>query len=68
MSHGRALLTEDERDCIAGEKGNQRKYEAVSRARARINKELTTDLELLDEHHQDLLKELRETVCDTDEE
>jgi hypothetical protein len=61
----RALLTDAERRHISGESGNdQLKYEAVSRVRSRIDEELTTDVELLEEHHQDLLDELREVVCE----
>lgn len=67
MAQGRALLTDGERRHISGESGNdQRKYEAVSRVRSRIEDELTEDVELLEEHHPDLLAELREVVC-TDE-
>ena len=63
MARGRALLTETEREQLAGEHGQQRKYEAVSRARSRMNHELTQDMELFAEHHPDLLDELREIVC-----
>lgn len=63
MARGRALLTETERKQIAGEHDKQRKYEAVSRARARIDDELTTDVELLKEHHPALYQELKEVVC-----
>lgn len=63
MARTRALLTETERQQIAGEHTDQRKYEAVSRVRARVEEELTTDVELLEEHHPELLEELREVVC-----
>lgn len=66
MARTRALLTETEREQIAGEHGDKRRYEAVSRARSRINEELTTDIELLEEHHPDLLEELRSVVCEDD--
>ena len=66
MARGRALLTETEREQIAGEHGDQRKYEAVSRVRARIEKELSKDIELFEKHKPELVDELRETVC-TDE-
>lgn len=63
----RALLTDGERRHISGESGNnQRKYEAVSRVRSRIEEELVTDVEILEEHHPELLEELREVVCDVD--
>lgn len=68
MARTRALITETERRLIAGEGEDQRRYEAVSRVRSRVNDELTTDIELLAEHHPDLLDELREVVCENDEE
>lgn len=64
MARGRALLTPYERESIAGENGDQAKYEAVSRVRARIRDELTTDVELFDEHKPELLEELRQEVCE----
>lgn len=64
MARGRGLLTETEREQIAGEHGNQRKYEAVSRARARIHEELAKDMELFKEHKPELLEELREVACE----
>lgn len=64
MAKTRALLTETEREQIAGKHGNDRKYQAVSRVRSRIEEELTTDVEILREHHPDLYEELRETVCE----
>nr|WP_233739770.1 hypothetical protein [Halovenus carboxidivorans] len=64
MARSRALITETEREHIAGEHGDRRKYEAVSRVRSRITDELTTDIDVLETHHPDLLDELRETVCE----
>jgi len=63
MARTRALMTETERELIAGEGTDQRRYEAVSRVRSRVKEELTTDVEILEEHHPDLLEELREVVC-----
>lgn len=63
MAQSRALITEKEREHIAGEHGDRRKYEAVSRVRARINDELITDVEILEKHHPELFAELQETVC-----
>ena len=60
----RAVLTETEREQIAGEHGDDRKYQATSRARRRIQEELPRDVEILKEHNPDLLDELREVVCD----
>lgn len=65
MAQSRALITETEREHIMGKHGDRRKYEAVTRVRARINDELTTDVELLREHHPGLFNELRDVVCDT---
>lgn len=66
MARGRGLTTEYERESIVGEHGDQRKYEAVSRVRSRINEKVAEDVELLREHHPVLLKELRAVVCDDD--
>ncbi|WP_226043463.1 hypothetical protein [Natrinema sp. DC36] len=62
----RALLTETERANIAGENGDQRKYESISRVRSRIDGQLREDVEHLAEHHEDLLEELQEVVCKVD--
>lgn len=65
MPHGRALLTDAERRHISGESGkDQLRYEAVSRVRARVEEDLTTDVELLRKHHPELLEELRDVVCE----
>lgn len=63
MAKTRALLTDTEREQIAGEHGDDRKYQAASRIRRRIEGELTTDVEVLQEQHPQLLEELREVVC-----
>jgi hypothetical protein len=63
MARGRALLTDTEREQIAGEHGKQRKYEAVARVRARIRDELTKDIELFEEHKPELVEELQEVAC-----
>ena len=67
MAKTRALLTETEREQIAGEHGDSRKYQATSRVRGRIREELESDVEVLREHHPDLLDELREVVCEGDD-
>jgi len=64
MARTRALLTETEREQIAREHGDKRRYEATSRVRRRIQDELTRDVEVLEEHHPDLLEELRDVVCE----
>jgi hypothetical protein len=64
MAKSRALLTETEREQIAGEHGDNRKYQAASRIRSRIDDELPQDIEVLKEHHPDLLAELQDVVCE----
>lgn len=63
VAKSRALITETEREHLAGEHGDRRKYEATSRIRARITEELTEDVAVLEEHHPELLDELRDVVC-----
>lgn len=63
MAQSRALITPREREHIAGEHGDRRKYEAVSRVRSRISDELDEDVDLLEEHHPALLEELQDVVC-----
>lgn len=65
MAQSRALITKTEREHIADENGDRRKYEAVSRVRARMNDELTKDIEVLEKNHPQLLNELRQIVCET---
>lgn len=64
MAKTRAMLTETEREQIAGEHGRERRYQATSRIRRRISEELTRDIEVLAEHNPELLEEIREVVCD----
>jgi len=64
MAKTRALLTETEREQIAGDHGKERRYQATSRVRRRVEDELTEDIAVLEEHHPDLLQEIREVVCD----
>ncbi|TMT81857.1 hypothetical protein E2L06_17655 [Haloterrigena sp. H1] len=60
----RVLLTETEREQIAGEHGDSRRYQATSRIRRRVEDELTKDVEILQEHHPDLLEEIHAVVCE----
>jgi len=64
MATGRGLLTEYERECLAGEHEKQREYETRSRVRARFDGPLSEDISHLAEHDLDLLDELREIVCE----
>jgi hypothetical protein len=60
----RALLTDRERELIEGEDtDDDLRYQAVSRVRRKIDEELTTDVEILREHHPELHEELQEVVC-----
>ncbi|MDL0138784.1 hypothetical protein PNP85_04600 [Halobacterium salinarum] len=61
----RALLTDRERELIEGgdDVDEDLRYQAISRVRRKINEELTTDVEVLQEQHPQLLEELREVVC-----
>lgn len=63
MAKTRALMTETEREQMVGEHGENRKYQATSRVRRRIHEELPKDVDVLREHHPELLEELREAVC-----
>lgn len=63
----RAIMTTTDRERIAGEADveENKRYQSISRVRSRIE-ELETDVEVLEEHHPDLLEELREAVCEND--
>lgn len=63
MSKGRGLLTENEREAIAGEASNNYRYKTRSFFRDRLD-ELEKDVEVLAEHDRELLDELREKVCE----
>jgi len=65
MAEGRGLLTEREREAIAGETSDSYRYKTRSFLRDRIEK-VTRDVEILEEHDPDLLEELQEVVCDDD--
>lgn len=69
VTDGRALTTDRDREQIARVDGvnDSEHYQAVSRVRRRIRENMKEDVELLQEHHQGLLDELREVVCETDE-
>lgn len=63
MGRYRAILTDTDREYLQDMPEDRGKRDqSVSRARMRI-KELKTDVEILEEHHPQLLKELREVVC-----
>jgi hypothetical protein len=66
MSQGRGLLTESERDALAGNASDSYEYKTRSYVRSRLEK-LAEDVKVLEEHDQELLGELREVVCPTQE-
>lgn len=68
MAKTRALMTETERERIAGEVDVEavKRYQAVSRVRSRIDDELRKDVKILRNHHPELLDELREVVCENE--
>lgn len=61
----RAILTAREREILSGEAdvSDGYYYRVVSRVREKIE-HLEGDLAVLEEHHEDLASEMRETVCD----
>ena len=63
MAKTRALLTGTDRKYITGEEGDDKRYQSASRIRRRIRDELPADIDVLEEHHPELLSELREVVC-----
>lgn len=65
MGRYRAIMTDTDREYISGE-GNpseSQRAQSVSRVRSRIKDELATDIEVLEQHHPELLEELHEVVC-----
>ncbi|WP_241432977.1 hypothetical protein [Halorubrum tebenquichense] len=64
MADRRALLTEREREIVAGDAdvSDSYRYQTISRVRKRFD-QLDDDLDAL-EAHGDLIDELREVVCD----
>jgi hypothetical protein len=61
----RGLLTEREREIIKGEADVEKNYQyrTISRVRNKIER-VGEDAEILSEHRDDLLEELREVVCE----
>lgn len=62
MTEGRALLTEREREALAGDGSDSYRYKTRTYFRSRLE-QLETDVALLAEHDPELLDELREVVC-----
>jgi hypothetical protein len=64
MARTRALMTDTEREQIAGNvEDENKKYQAISRVRDRFDA-LENDVEHLEKHHEGLLEELRKIVCE----
>jgi hypothetical protein len=65
VARTRGLLTENDRKVLAGEKGDEnRQRNVIWEVENRIRDEVEKDVEVLEEHHPDLLDELREVVCE----
>jgi len=66
MARTRALLTKTDRKQISDteESNENKRYQAISRVRSRIQDELPKDVEVLREHHPELYEELRDVVCE----
>jgi len=62
---GRALLTETERDILAGEKdvSDNYKYKVESLVRNRVKKKLGDDVETLREHFPEVYDMVVDEVC-----
>jgi len=65
MSQGRGLLTESEREALAGNASESYRYKTRSYFRDRLEM-LADDVEVLEEHDYELLEELRDVVCEDD--
>lgn len=60
-----AIMTDTDRERISGKSEDppEKKYQAVSRVRQRIE-ELERDAEILKEYHPELYQELQEAICE----
>ena len=67
MGRRRALLTDRERELIGAEDEDDQRYVVISRVRNKIQDELPKDVELLKQHHPGLYEELRDVVCEGDD-
>ena len=65
MRKYRAIMMSTDRERLTGKADihEEKRYQTVHRVWSRI-KELETDVEVLEEHHPELLKELRDMVCE----
>lgn len=63
MEHGRALLTEREREALAGDGSDSYRYKTRTYLRSRLE-ELAADADLLREHEPELFADLQAAVSD----
>lgn len=64
VARTRALLTQNDREVLAGRKGDQNRQRNVKwEVESRIEDELPEDIEVLAEYHPELFEELRRVVC-----
>ena len=65
MSRRRAILTDRERELlrVPREERGDRHYVVISQVRTKIHDELSEDLGILRENHEELFHELKEVVC-----
>lgn len=68
MADGRALLTDREREILAGdaEVTDNYRYKVESTARRRV-REIEADVAVLSEHYPEIFAELQDKVCEFDE-
>lgn len=65
VARTRALLTENDRQVLAGEKGDQNRRRNVKwEVENRIEDELPKDVELLAEQYPELFEKLQKIVCE----
>lgn len=61
----RALLTEREREVIAGREGDDRlRAQKTAKVRRRMRDNLAADVAVLADHHPELLAEIRAILCE----
>jgi len=67
MADSRALLTDREREILAGDAdvSDNYRYKVESTARHRV-RQVEQDVIVLREHHPEIFAELQDTVCGTD--
>lgn len=68
MADGRALLTDREREILAGDAdvSDNYRYKVESTARQRV-RQLEADVAVLREYYPEIFAELQESVCESDE-